>query len=263
MQGIHALSMPNWVASEKDQLNRWGDRLDRTTTRQGLAELQNAVVVEELKMVYQSGKVEVPALCGVDIVIKRGDFAAIMGPSGCGKSTLLHLVGGLLQPTSGRIYLEGVDMSSASDAERTEIRRRKIGFVFQNWNLLSALTAAENVELARQIRGGTRHEEETAHEILKLLGLEDKMQHRPSQLSGGEQQRVAIARAIIMRPAILLADEPTGSLDSANSEKVLGMLKELNRKHRQTIMMITHDRDAATVANYIVEMRDGEIVSTR
>ena len=220
--------MPYWVGSEKDQLNRWGDRLDRTEPSQKLGELPNAVVVEDLKMVYQSGKVEVAALRGVDVVIKRGDFVAIMGPSGCGKSTLLHLIGGLLQPTSGRIYLEGADMSSASDAQRTEIRRQKIGFVFQTWNLLSALTAGENVELARQIRGGAQHEEEAAHETLKLLGLEDKMQHRPSQLSGGEQQRVAIARAVITRPAILLADEPTGSLDSANSQRVLGMLKELN-----------------------------------
>ena len=263
MQGINALSMPNWVGSEKDQLDRWGDRLDRTGPSRGLAELSNAVVAEDLKMVYQSGKVEVSALCGVDVVIKRGDFAAIMGPSGCGKSTLLHLVGGLLQPTSGRIYLEGADMSSASDAERTEIRRQKVGFVFQNWNLLSALTAGENVELARQIRGNAKREDATAREVLRLLGLEDKMQHRPSQLSGGEQQRVAIARAVITRPAILLADEPTGSLDSANSGRVLGMLKELNWKRQQTIMMITHDREAASVANYVIEMRDGRIVSAR
>ena len=154
-------------------------------------------------------------------------------------------------------------MSSASDPERTEIRRQKIGFVFQTWNLLSALTAGENVELARQIRGDAQHEDETAGEILSLLGLEDKMQHRPSQLSGGEQQRVAIARAVITRPAILLADEPTGSLDSANSERVLGMLKALNLKRQQTIMMITHDREAASVANYVIEMRDGRIVNVR
>ena len=255
--------MPHWIAPEEDQLDRWGHRSDRTAASQGLANVPNAVVVEDLKMVYRSGEVEVSALCGVDVVIKRGDFVAIMGPSGCGKSTLLHLIGGLLQPTSGRIYLEGVDMSSASDPERTEIRRQKIGFVFQTWNLLSALTAGENVELARQIRGDAQHEDETAGEILSLLGLEDKMQHRPSQLSGGEQQRVAIARAVITRPAILLADEPTGSLDSANSERVLGMLKALNLKRQQTIMMITHDREAASVANYVIEMRDGRIVNVR
>lgn len=154
-------------------------------------------------------------------------------------------------------------MSSASDAERTEIRRQKIGFVFQNWNLLSALTAGENVELARQIRGSVQHEDESAQEILRLLGLEDKMQHRPSQLSGGEQQRIAIARAVITRPAILLVDEPTGSLDSANSEKVLEMLKELNLRREQTTMMITHDREVASAANYVIEMRDGRIVGTR
>lgn len=255
--------MPNWVGSETGRLDQGIDRPDRSKPSQSLAELPNAVVVEDLKMVYRSGKLEVEALSGVDVVIKRGDFVAIMGPSGCGKSTLLHLVGGLLQPTSGRIYFEGADMSSASDAERTELRRQKIGFVFQNWNLLSALSAGENVELARQIRGGAQDEDETARDILKLLGLEDKMQHRPSQLSGGEQQRVAIARAVITRPAILLADEPTGSLDSANSARVLGMLKELNRKRQQTIMMITHDRDAASMANYVIEMRDGKIVNAR
>ena len=255
--------MPHWIAPEEDQLDQWGHRSDQTAASQGLANVPNAVVVEDLKMVYRSGEVEVSALCGVDVVIKRGDFVAIMGPSGCGKSTLLHLIGGLLQPTSGRIYLEGVDMSSASDPERTEIRRQKIGFVFQTWNLLSALTAGENVELARQIRGDAQHEDETAGEILSLLGLEDKMQHRPSQLSGGEQQRVAIARAVITRPAILLADEPTGSLDSANSKRVLGMLKALNLKRQQTIMMITHDREAASVANYVIEMRDGRIVNVR
>jgi len=154
-------------------------------------------------------------------------------------------------------------MSSSSDAERTEIRRQKIGFVFQNWNLLSALTAGENVELARQIRGSAQHEDESAQEILRLLGLEDKMQHRPSQLSGGEQQRIAIARAVITRPAILLVDEPTGSLDSANSEKVLEMLKELNLRREQTTMMITHDREVASAVNYVIEMRDGRIVGTR
>ena len=262
MQGRSALSMPNWVGSEKEHLERWGDP-DGTRPGRELEDVPDAVVVKDLKMVYASGKLEVSALCGIDVVIKRGDFVAIMGPSGCGKSTLLHLIGGLLQPTSGRICLEGTDLSSASDSERTDVRRRKIGFVFQNWNLLSALTAGENVELARQIRGAAQDEEESAREILSLLGLEDKMQHRPSQLSGGEQQRVAIARAVVTRPAILLADEPTGSLDSANSEKVLGMLKKLNLERRQTILMITHDREAASVANYVIEMRDGRIVNTR
>jgi putative ABC transport system ATP-binding protein len=219
------------------------------------------VAVEDLQMVYRVGKVEVAALRGVDFSLQEGEFVAVTGPSGCGKSTLLHLMGGLLRPTAGRILIDGVDISSVSDVKRTEIRRQKMGFVFQSYNLLSTLTAKDNIELAKQIQGSGHHEEGSAREILQLLGLEDKMEHTPSELSGGEQQRVAIARAVISRPAILLADEPTGSLDSDNSRMVLDMLQGLNEIYGQTVIIITHDSDAASKANRTIEMRDGKILN--
>jgi len=219
------------------------------------------VAVEDLQMVYRVGKVEVPALRGVDFTVQEGEFVAVMGPSGCGKSTLLHLVGGLLKPTAGRVLIDGIDISSVSDVKRTEIRRLKMGFVFQSYNLLSTLTAKDNIELAKQIQGSGHHEEGGAREILQLLGLEEKMGHTPSELSGGEQQRVAIARAVISRPSILLADEPTGSLDSDNSRMVLDMLLGLNERYGQTIVIITHDSEAASTANRTIEMRDGRILN--
>ena len=219
------------------------------------------VAVEDLQMVYRVGKLEVPALRGVDFTVQKGEFVAVTGPSGCGKSTLLHLIGGLLQPTSGRILIDGVDISSVSDVKRTEIRRQKMGFVFQSYNLLSTLTAKDNIELARQIQGSGRGEDESASEVLQLLGLEEKMGHTPSELSGGEQQRVALARAVISRPSILLADEPTGSLDSDNSRMVLDMLQGLNEMYGQTIIIITHDSEAASAADRTIEMRDGKILN--
>lgn len=221
---------------------------------------QDLLAVENLHMVYRIGKIDVPALRGIDMTVREGEFVAIMGPSGCGKSTLLHLLGGLLRPTRGRIFIEGVDISSISDAERTDIRREKVGFVFQRFNLLPTLTARDNIELAKQIRGNGLNGQD-AGEILRLLGLEGKMFHKPTELSGGEQQRVAIARAIINRPKILLADEPTGNLDSDNSQMVLDMLQELNLRYRQTILMITHDPEVASNAGRIIEMRDGKILN--
>ena len=161
------------------------------------------VAIQDLQMVYQVGKVEVPALRGVDFTVREGEFVAVTGPSGCGKSTLLHLMGGLLKPSSGRILIDGTDIGSVSDVKRTEIRRRKMGFVFQSYNLLSTLTAKNNIDLAKQIQGSSHHESGSTREILRLLGLEDKMNHTPSELSGGEQQRVAIARAVVSRPSIL------------------------------------------------------------
>lgn len=222
---------------------------------------KNTVVVEDLQMIYRVGKVEVPALRGVDLTVKEGEFVAVMGPSGCGKSTLLHLLGGLLKPRSGQIYIDGVEIGSVSDAERTEIRRQKIGCVFQRFNLLPMLTAEDNIKLAKEIHGNGNYEDRSAAEILKLLGLQEKMHHKPTELSGGEQQRVAIARAVINRPAILLADEPTGSLDSDSSQIVLQMLQELNIRYGQTIIMITHDPEAASTASRIIEMRDGKILN--
>ncbi len=222
---------------------------------------RDLLAVENLHMVYKIGKIDVPALRGVDMTVKEGEFVAIMGPSGCGKSTLLHLLGGLLRPTRGRVFIEGVDISSITDAERTTIRREKVGFVFQRFNLLPTLTARDNIELAKQIRGNGQMQGQDAGLILKLLGLEGKMFHKPTELSGGEQQRVAIARAVINRPKILLADEPTGNLDSDNSQMVLDMLQELNLRYRQTILMITHDPEVASNAGRIIEMRDGRILN--
>jgi putative ABC transport system ATP-binding protein len=217
---------------------------------------------ENLAMTYHVGKVDVHALRSVNLSVSPGQFISIMGPSGCGKSTLLHILGGLLQPTSGRVIIDGEDLSSMTDAARTDMRRRKIGFVFQRFNLFPTLTAEGNLRLAEHIHGNGKSKQasKNRHEVLKLLRLENKMGHKPLELSGGEQQRVAIARAIINRPAIILADEPTGNLDSENSKIVLDMLQQLNRELNQTIVMITHNPDAAAVASRMIEMRDGMII---
>jgi putative ABC transport system ATP-binding protein len=209
---------------------------------------------------YTVGQVQVPALRGVSMQMREGEFISVMGPSGCGKSTLLHLLGGLAKPTGGKVIIDGEEISSVKDSVRTDIRRRKIGFVFQRYNLLPTLNAQGNLEIAREIFGNGQKDESHIRNILKLLGLENKVRHKPSELSGGEQQRVAIARAVINKPAILLADEPTGNLDSENSQVVLLMLQELNRTFNQSIIMITHNPEAAAVANRLVEMRDGRIV---
>jgi len=205
---------------------------------------------------------EVPALRGVSLEVEKGEFVAIMGPSGCGKSTLLHLLGGLLSPTTGKIIIDGEDLAAVSDAERTDIRRRKIGFVFQRFNLFPTLTADGNLKLAEKIHTGNGGgSAANRREVLSMLKLEDKMNHKPLELSGGEQQRVALARAIINSPAIILADEPTGNLDTENSEIVLDMFKELNEKYQQTILMITHNPEAAAVCSRIIRMRDGHVVN--
>lgn len=217
---------------------------------------------ENLKMIYHVGKVDVNALRGVNLAVEKGEFISIMGHSGSGKSTMLHILGGLLKPTSGKVIVDGEDLAAVSDAQRTDIRRRKIGFVFQRFNLFPTLTAEGNLKLAEQIHGSKNNgKAELRHEVLQLLKLENKMHHKPLELSGGEQQRVAIARAVINRPAIILADEPTGNLDSENSAIVLKMLAQLNREIGQTIVMITHNPEAAEVANRKVVMRDGQIVS--
>ncbi|MBX3278252.1 MAG: ABC transporter ATP-binding protein [Acidobacteria bacterium] len=221
------------------------------------------LLTEDLTMTYHVGKVDVHALRGVNLSVAPGEFVSIMGPSGCGKSTLLHILGGLLKPTSGRVIVDGEDLAAVGDAQRTDIRRRKIGFVFQRFNLFPTLTADGNLRLAEHIHGNHRSKAELAElrrEVLGLLGLEKKLHHKPLELSGGEQQRVAIARAVINRPAIILADEPTGNLDSENSEIVLDMLVRLNSQFRQTIVMITHNPEAAAIAERIVEMRDGRII---
>ncbi|HEX8185068.1 MAG TPA: ABC transporter ATP-binding protein [Blastocatellia bacterium] len=216
----------------------------------------------DLKMIYHVGKVDVAALRGVDIKIGEGEYVAIMGPSGCGKSTFLHIAGGMLQPTAGRVIIDGEDITKMTDGERTDLRRRKIGFVFQRFNLFPTLTAEGNLKLAERIysNGANGGGDARRREVLKLLRLEDKMYHKPLELSGGEQQRVAIARAIINRPAILLADEPTGNLDTENSQIVLDMLRGLNKELGQTIIMITHNPEAARLTDRVIEMRDGHVV---
>lgn len=215
---------------------------------------------DNLVMTYRVGKVNVHALRGVNLNVEKGEFVSIMGHSGSGKSTLLHILGGLLKPTGGKVIVDGEDLAAVSDAQRTDIRRRKIGFVFQRFNLFPTLTAEGNLKLAEHVHG-TSGNAELRREVLRLLKLENKMKHKPLELSGGEQQRVAIARAVINRPAIILADEPTGNLDSENSEIVLQMLVQLNRDIGQTIVMITHNPEAAEIANRKVLMRDGQIVS--
>ncbi len=222
---------------------------------------------DNLTKVYRVGTVDVHALRGVTLEVEEGEFLAIMGPSGCGKSTMLHLLGGLLTPTEGRIMIGDEDMTAATDARRTDIRRRKIGFVFQRFNLFPTLTAEGNLRLAERIHGGgdgdrRADDPERRREILALLKLEDKMHHKPLELSGGEQQRVALARAVITNPAIILADEPTGNLDTENSAIVLNMFQEMNYRFNQTIIMITHNPEAAAMCRRIVQMRDGQIVAS-
>ncbi len=222
--------------------------------------MKTILQTDNLSKVYKIGKVETHALRGVSLDIKQGEFVAVMGQSGCGKSTLLHLLGGLLSPTDGKIIIDGEDLSKVSDAQRTDIRRRKIGFVFQRFNLFPTLTADGNLRLAERIHSGNGGNAERRREVLGLLKLENKMNNKPLELSGGEQQRVALARAVINNPAIILADEPTGNLDTENSNIVLDMFKELNQRYGQTIIMITHNPDAAENCNRIINMLDGRIV---
>lgn len=215
-----------------------------------------------LRKTYHVGKIEVPALRGISFSIQKGEFVSVVGPSGSGKSTLFYLLGGLTRADSGHVVVDGDDFGQLSDAERTRMRKRKIGFVFQKFNLLPTLDARSNIDIALDI-AGTNGNRDTAHfnKIVGLLGLEKRLDHRPAELSGGEQQRVALARALINKPAIVLADEPTGNLDSQNSEIVLNMLRTSNRELGQTVLMITHNPEAAAYGDRIIHMRDGEIVT--
>ena len=214
---------------------------------------------EGLKKSYRIGRNFEPALRGVDLALERGEFVSIVGPSGCGKSTLMHLLGGLHRPTEGRIFFEGRELTAMSDSQLTTLRRREIGFVFQRFNILPTLSARQNIELAVTIRQETPAT--TVDGILEMVGLAGKGHHRPSELSMGEQQRVAIARAIISRPKVLLADEPTGNLDSKNSDHILALFTQLNREHGQSILMITHNPEAAKIGDRIIQMKDGRIVN--
>jgi putative ABC transport system ATP-binding protein len=203
----------------------------------------------------------VHALRGVNLSVDRGEFLSVVGPSGSGKSALFHILGGLTPPTSGSISIDGHDLLKMTDAERTDLRRKTVGFVFQKYNLLPTLTAEQNIEIARDIAGNKAEIDPQFLEILRMLGIEGRLHHKPRALSGGEQQRVAIARAIVNRPAILLADEPTGNLDSENSHAVLTLLRDLNDRLGQTVLMITHDPEAAAYGHRIVHMKDGRIVN--
>ncbi len=219
------------------------------------------VEIVDLKKTYHMGGVDVHALRGVNLRIEPGEFVALLGPSGSGKSTLFHVIGGLTPPTSGTVRVAGRDLAKLSDRGRTELRKTKVGFVFQKFNLLPTLTALENIIIARDIAEHNEPVTQEFRDVLKLLGIDRRLGHRPYALSGGEQQRVAIARAIVNNPPILLADEPTGNLDSKNSELVLQTLKDLNKALGQTILMITHNPEAAEFCtDRLVEIRDGLIV---
>lgn len=213
-----------------------------------------------LKKVYGEAEARVEALRGVDLGVMPGEMAAIMGPSGSGKSTLLALLGGVETPTEGHVLLEGVDLASLSDDQRTLLRRRRIGFIFQSFNLLPILTAVENVALPLELDGVSSAEaRRRAMEMLELVGMENRHHHVPSHLSGGEQQRVAVARALVIQPALLLADEPTGNLDSVNGQRLTALLRRLVDEHHQTIVMVTHDPEVASHADRIIHIRDGRI----
>ena len=223
--------------------------------------MQPIIRAEQLGKVYRTGRIEVPALRNVSFSIEPGEFVSIVGPSGSGKSTLFYLLGGLTRANSGKIEIGGVDFAALDDAERTKMRRSKIGFVFQKFNLLPTLSARDNIEIAYDISGRTEPLDQAyVSHLTDMLSIAGRLEHRPSELSGGEQQRVAIARALITRPAIILADEPTGNLDTKNSEAVLEMLLRSNRELKQTVLMITHNPEAAAIGDRILHMRDGEIV---
>ena len=219
------------------------------------------IEAKELRKTYRIGKVEVQALRGVSFGVEKGEFVTVVGPSGSGKSTLFYLLGGLTRADSGSVTIDGVDFASLSDGERTRLRKSKIGFVFQKFNLLPTLSARGNIEIAADIAGRGAPDPALLKQITGMLGIAARLNHRPNELSGGEQQRVALARALINRPAIVLADEPTGNLDSKSSAAVLTMLRESNKNLGQTVLMITHNPEAAEYGDRIIHMRDGEIVS--
>ncbi len=223
-----------------------------------------AVEAENLHKSYLLGATAVAALRGVDFSVRRGEFVAIMGPSGCGKTTLLNLVAAIDAPSRGTIRLEGVDLSRLTDDQAADLRRDRIGIVFQFFNLIPTLTAGENVELPMQFQGAGRGKRrERAMALLDRVGLRDRADHKPAELSGGEQQRVAIARALVNQPALVLLDEPTGDLDTATGTEIMALLRDLNRAEGTTILVTTHDPVVADVCTRIVRMRDGRIESDR
>jgi len=218
----------------------------------------------ELTKTYGTGEFRVEALRGVDLKVEEGELLAITGPSGSGKSTLLHLLGGVDAPTSGQVLMEGIDLATLSEYQRTIARREQIGFIFQSFNLLPTLTAEENVSLPLELGGVSMGDaRRRALEALELVGVSHRKTHLPSTLSGGEQQRVAIARALVIRPALVLADEPTGNLDSANGRQVTAVLRRLTTEQHHTIVMVTHDHDVAAHADRLICLRDGRVESDK
>ena len=220
------------------------------------------VEAREVSKTYRLGRVQVPALRGVTLRIERGEIVAIVGPSGCGKTTLLHCLSGLEDFDSGEVLLEGQNLASMSDSAKAEHRARRVGFVFQSYNLLPVLNALENVELPLLLAGQSASQaRRRATRALEVVGLENRLRHRPSELSGGQQQRVAVARALAPDPAVIFADEPTGNLDSDSAEEVMALIDGLNADNGQTFVLVTHAREVAAHARRIVRMRDGEIVA--
>lgn len=218
------------------------------------------LIAEQVKKTYQGGEAPVAAVRGVSLTLEAGEFVALMGPSGCGKSTLLHLCGAMERPTAGRLEIESRDLSQLNDDQLTRVRRERLGFVFQFFNLLPTLTVTENIALPLQLAGADTREAETrAQALADRVGLSQRLRHYPQQLSGGEMQRAAIARAILHQPALLIADEPTGNLDSENGARVLALLDELNREMGVTILLATHSAEIAAAAQRVVHMRDGLI----
>jgi len=216
--------------------------------------------VLNLYKTYRAGEVDVHALRGANLEVAKGEFVAIVGASGSGKSTLFNVLGALTPPTSGIVQIDGKDLNDLSNADRTRLRKSTVGFVFQKYNLLPTLCAEDNIRIVQFIGTGATQFTPEFREILNILGIADRMKHKPRALSGGQQQRVAIARALVNQPVILLADEPTGNLDSQNSKAVLRLLADLNKKLGQTILMITHDQEAASYAGRTIHMRDGQII---
>lgn len=220
------------------------------------------IQIENVSKTYRVGHVDVPAVRGVSFQVERGEFLSVVGPSGSGKSTLFYILGGLAKADSGRVLIDGTDFTHTSDVQRTHLRRRKIGFVFQKFNLLPTLTARHNIQVALDIAGeDAQRDDGYFRNITEMLGIDKRLHHRPSELSGGEQQRVALARALINKPSIVLADEPTGNLDTHNSNIVLEMLRRSNRELGQTVLMITHNPEAASFGDRMLHFRDGQVVA--